>query len=341
MQNKHKTLFVTDRSEFQQRWALEGAPSELDITMRRVPGKEEILALLPEMEFFISERYGVIDADMIAAGRKLRLIQRLGIQTWDIDLDAARRSGIPVCYLPVRTCAVVAEHVILQMLGLIKHVRDLMRISEEAADYGHPPTRCDENTFCYNWSGYPAVDALLDKTVGILGMGEIGLELARRLRPFEVRVLYHKRKQFPPEAEQQFGLTYATPEEIARQSDIVCALLPFGPQTEQSISTAFFAAMRPGAFFIQSGGSGTVDEDALAAALASGHLGGAAVDGFTTEPVPPDNPLIALARDPRQNLILTPHVAAGTVKISGALRAGDYINIKAILAGDPLRFRLV
>ena len=100
MSNKHKTLFVTDRGLQHQQWALEGAPPELEITMRRKPGKEEIIALLPDMEVLISERSGVIDADMIAAGRNLRLIQRLGIQTWDIDLEAARSAGIPVCFSP-------------------------------------------------------------------------------------------------------------------------------------------------------------------------------------------------------------------------------------------------
>ena len=84
-----------------------------------------------------------------------------------------------------------------------------------------------------------------------------------------------------------------------------------------------------------------MDELALAEALRSGHLGGAAVDGFTWEPVQPDNPLLALARDPLCNLILTPHVAAGAITLTGALRQGDYVNIVAMLAGGDLRYRLV
>ena len=99
--------------------------------------------------------------------------------------------------------------------------------------------------------------------------------------------------------------------------------------------------MKPGALFVHSGGSGTVDEQALAEALRSGHLGGAAVDGFTWEPAQPDNPLLALARDPFCNLILTPHVAAGAIALTGALRQGDYVNIVAMLAGAELRYRLV
>ncbi len=341
MDLKHHILFVTQRGQQQQQWALEGAPAELDVVMRRDPSKEEILALLPEMEFFISERTGVVDADMIAAGKNLRLIQRLGIQTWDLDLAAAQAAGIPVCCLPVQTCQLVAEHVFLQMLGLVKRVRELMKISEDGDDWGTPPRKCDEDYFAYNWARREDIGGIMDKKVGILGFGEIGLELAIRLKPFGSTVLYNKRRQLPTVAEQQFGLHYVSKDELAASCDVVIALLPLLPGAEESINAEFFNCMKPGSLFIQTGGSGTVDENALAEAVRSRHLGGAAVDGFTWEPVQPDNPLLALARDPMVNLILTPHVAAGAIRLTGAMRAGDYVNIEAILRGGELRHRLV
>lgn len=341
MSKQHRALFVTDRGQQQQQWALDGAPSELDVCMRRSPSKAELLALLPDMAFLISERSGVIDADMIAAGKNLRLIQRLGVQAWDIDLDAAQAAGIPVCYMPVGTCQLVAEHVMFQALGLIKRVRELMKVSEDGADWGTPPRRCDEDHFAYNWSGRQQIGGLVGLTVGILGFGEIGVELAWRLKSFDCKVLYQKRKRLPSQVEAHYDLHYATRDELAHTSDVIVALMPFGPETEQSLDAAFFAAMKPGAMFVQSGGSGTVDELALAAALRSGHLGGAAVDGFTWEPVQPDNPLLGLARDPFCNLILTPHVAAGAATHTGPLRAGDYANVVALLKGEELRYRLV
>ena len=94
----HPTLFITHRGERHQQAALDAAPAELDVTLRRSPSKDEIIALLPGKEFLITERSGEIDADIIRAGHDLRLIQRLGAQTHDIDLDAARAAGIPVCY---------------------------------------------------------------------------------------------------------------------------------------------------------------------------------------------------------------------------------------------------
>lgn len=337
----HRTLFLTEREAQHQQRALDGAPPELEVVMRRAPERSEVLALLPEAEFLISERCGVVDAEMIAAGRRLRLIQRLGVQTWDIDVAAARAAGIAVCCLPVQTCALVAEHVVMQCLGLLKRLRELMRLAEAAEPGEQTPRRCDESHYAYNWTGRTHIGGLTGKTVGILGFGEIGGELARRLQSFDCEVLYHKRRRLPLEAEVQLGLRYAaTLGEAAAESDIVVALLPFGPLTDQCLDAAFFGRMRPGAMFVQSGGSGTVDEAALVEALRSGHLGGAAVDGFTWEPVPPESELVALARDHRFNLILTPHVAGGAAPRVGKLRAGDYQNLLAVLQGRELRYRI-
>ena len=116
----HPTLFITHRGERHQQAALDAAPVELDVTLRRSPAKEEIIALLPGKEFLITERSGEIDADIIRAGHDLRLIQRLGAQTHDIDLETARAAGVPVCTLPVIGCIRVAEHMLLQMLACAK-----------------------------------------------------------------------------------------------------------------------------------------------------------------------------------------------------------------------------
>jgi len=158
--SKHSTLFVTHRGLMHQQAAIDAAPSDLDVTMVRTPTKEEILSLMPGKEFLISERTGIIDADIIAAGKDLRLIQRLGSQTQDIDLDAAKAAGISVCYLPIRTCIMVAEHMFMQMLGVSKRIREIMDITLSAEDYGTPPTRCNEDTFAYNWAGLQDIRGL-------------------------------------------------------------------------------------------------------------------------------------------------------------------------------------
>jgi len=337
---EHRTLFVTQRGLRHQQAALAAAPRELAITIRRTRDLREVMDVLPEAEFLISERTGAIGADVIEAGKKLKLIQRLGSQVWDIDLAAAQRAGIPVCYLPVTTCKLVAEHMILQMLGLGRHLRELMQITAEARDWGMPPKRCNEDYFAFNWSKRERIVPLSGSTVGVLGFGEIGTELARRLKNFDCTVLYNKRRPLPAAVEAELGLSYATRADLVRRSDFVCCLLPNLPENNQSVDAAFFAAMKPRAYFTHCGAPGVVNEDALIAAMRANHIAGGAIDCYTYEPLRADDPLLGLARDPRQNLILTPHIAAGTVAASADERLSDFANILAVLRGDPLRYRL-
>ena len=339
--SRHRVLFITQRGLRHQQAALEAAPPEIEVTMRRDPPRQEILELLPRMEALISERVGVIDAEVIAAGRQLRLIQRLGAQTWDIDLEAARAANIPVCYWPVRTVVFVAEHMLMQTLGLLKHVRELMTIAEQAGDWGQPPRRCDEDYFAYNWSNRQNTGTLWRQTVGILGFGEIGTELARRLKGFQCSVLYHKRLRLPRLAEAELGLSYVSQAELVGRSDVVLSLLPYFVETDQSLNAAFFQAMRPGALFVHCGAGAVVDEGALIEALRAGHLGGAALDTYTYEPLRPDDPLLVLARDPLQNLMLTPHVAAGATAAARDARVEDFTNLRAVFSGGELEYRLV
>ncbi len=331
----HPTLFITQRGERHQMAALAAAPAELALTLVRSPSREQVLALLPGKEFLISERTGVIDAEMIAAGKALRLIQRLGTQVYDIDLAAAQAAGIPVCTAPVLGCVRVAEHMLLQMLACAKRLREAMDLALATPEEGRPSSRCDEDAFVYNWTGRQDIRGLWGATVGILGFGEIGVELARRLRGFGCTVLYTKRRPLPASVEIELDVRFAAADALAAQSDFVCALLPFSAETEQSLSRDFFSRMKPGAIFVSCGGSGVVDEGALAEACAPGRLYGAAVDTFTFEPIASDSPLLAVARRPGANLVLTPHIAAGT-GAAGAGRSEDYANLLRLLRGQAL-----
>jgi phosphoglycerate dehydrogenase-like enzyme len=320
---------------------LAAAPVELDIHMLRSPSREELLAQVAQAEFLISERSGPIDAEIIRAGKHLRLIQRLGSQTYDIDLQAAREAGVPVCYWPVTSCIMVSEHIVLQLLSLAKRLREVMDIALEAGDWGQESQRCDEDYFAYNWSGREDLGSLRDRTVGILGFGEIGTELSRRLRPFEPTLLYNKRQRLPRQAEEDLGIRFASEDELVAESDFLCALLPFFPETEQSIEADFFNRMKPGACFVSCGAGGVIDEQALAEALRSGQLGGAALDTYTWEPIRQQNPLLPLARQPRANILLTPHTAAGSAPSGPIRREDDFRNILSVLSEATLRYRLV
>jgi lactate dehydrogenase-like 2-hydroxyacid dehydrogenase len=225
----------------------------------------------------------------------------------------------------------------MQTLTVMRHTSEVTKIMLLQGENEPQPTLCDEDTFRYNWKGYTKIVSLWNKKFGILGFGEIGFEVARRLKGFECEVLYYKRARLPDTVEAELGLSYAPEDSLARECDVVCNLLPFYPATNQRLGDKFFSIMKPNAFFISSGGSGTIDEEALARTLRAGHLAGAAVDNFTWEPPQPSNPLRELAADPKYNLVLTPHVAAGTDPIN---RATDFTNIQRLLSGGSLLYQI-
>ena len=187
--NKYKVVFTTERGQRHQQAALQAAPDILDVTMLRQPDRAELVAALSDADYLISERVGVIDAGLIQAAPRLKLILRLGSLTYDIDVNAAQRAGVIVCRWPVGTVIRVAEHLMLQMLALSKKLRETEAIALAASDDWGESKRTNEDTFAYNWSGRENVEGLWRKTIGIMGFGEIGAELARRLQGWDVDIL--------------------------------------------------------------------------------------------------------------------------------------------------------
>ncbi len=337
---KHKVVFTTERGQRHQQAALEAAPANLDLVMLRQPDRDTLLSHLAEVEYFISERTGVIDAGMIEAAPKLKLILRLGSLSYDIDTTAAKAAGVMVCRWPVGSVIRVAEHLMLQMLALGKRLREAEAIALEAGSQWAESKRTNEDTFAYNWSDRRGVEGLWQKTVGIMGFGEIGAELARRLRGWDCPILYHKRRRLPLALELELGLTYVDEDTLFRQSDFLANLLPYFPSTDLLINAAFLAKMKEGAYLVSCGSGSVIDEAALAEAIKSGKLGGAALDTFEWEPIKPDNPLIALAKA-NYNVLLTPHIAAGGTAAAVKERFGDYTNITRHINGEPLLYRVV
>jgi phosphoglycerate dehydrogenase-like enzyme len=337
----HPTLWLTERGPRHQQRALEFAPPELSVTVLRQPSRSELFAHLAGVEFIISERTGAIDAALLAAAPQLKMILRLGSLSFDIDLAAAAGRGIVVALHPQRGAILVAEHVMLQMLSLVKRLRELEHVALAAADWG-PPRRTDENTFVYNWSRRENIGGLADRTIGVLGFGEIGAELARRLQGWECTVLYHRRRRLPVTVEAQLGVAFAPWDAVLAGSDILVNLLPYFPETDMALDAAAFAAMRRGACLVSCGSGSVIDEAGLAVALRSGHLAGAALDTFEWEPVTADNPLRVLAAEnPEANVLLTPHLAGGaSSRAAPSSRASEYEPILRFLAGKPVPRRV-
>ena len=158
---------------------------------------------------------------------------------YDIDLQAAKNSGISVCYLPIQMTVMVSEHILTQMLLLAKHIREAMHVITLDKDWGMQPQKCDEDTFVINFTGRKTIGTLYKATVGIIGFGEIGGELARRLKGFDCKVLYQKRTRLSEFAEKDLNISYATQDQLLKQSDFVVMLLPFMPETEAMVNREF------------------------------------------------------------------------------------------------------
>lgn len=337
----YQVLFVTHRGERHQQSALAGAPDGFEISMLRDPDKAEIIKHLPGKQFLITERSDTIDAEIIAAGKDLKLIQRLGSQIYDIDLDAAQKAGVNVCYMPITMTVMVSEHILTQMLVLTKHLREAMHVITLDKDWGMAPRKSDEDTFAINFTGRRSLGTLYRKIVGIIGFGEIGIELARRLKGFESKVLYHKRSRLSEHAEKDLHIQYANQKDLLAQSDFVVMLLPFTPETAGMVNQEFIQQMKPGAFLVSCGASGLYNEKDVAAALHSGALGGVATDTFDWEPINMDSPLLPLARDPEANIVLTPHTASGSIDPNALPdRRGDYENLVSLIHQRPLNYQV-
>ncbi len=261
-----------------------------------------------------------IDERVAEAARGCKLIQQPSIGYQHIDLEATRQAGIPVANVGAANAIGVAEQAIMFMLCLLKK-----------ALYFHNKTARGE------WGQQDVFTLgmfeLHGKTVGIVGMGNIGREVAVRLRPFGCRIVYHDLVRLPEEREREMGVEFLELEELLRASDIVTLHVPLTPQTRHLIDAQKLGLMKPEAYLLNLARGEVVDEEALVRALEEGRLAGAGIDVFTREPVDPENPLLR-----SDKVILSPHVAGGTNESRVRMLQVTIENVMRVLSGEKPRF---
>jgi phosphoglycerate dehydrogenase-like enzyme len=264
-----------------------------------------------------------ITADVLGAGKDLRLVQKHGEDARNIDLAAAAARGVPVATLERWANTSVAEHGIMLMLAVARRLVE----AHQSARASHPGTRGGSR---YNWPNLAGHASLRGQTVGIVGMGEIGRAMARRLRPFDVRMVYTQRRRLTAELERGLAVEFRTLPELLAESDIVTLQVPLTAETEHMIDAAALARMRRGAVLINTGRGRLVDEAAVVAALREGQLGGAGLDVRKDEP-----PASAEGLADHPAVVLTPHVAAGTGKDLLADVREVLANVARVRRGEP------
>ena len=270
-----------------------------------------------------------VDAALIDRMPNLRFMQRIGLLRAKGDARRAVEKGVPVSVLPYGLSDRVSLHALALTLDVLRKVTR----GDEAVRAGVNPDNLPEEETTYpatalNWSRLPQVDTINDKTVGIIGFGEMGACFARMVTPFNCRVLYNKRSRLTPAQEAYYGVEYATLDDLLPQADLVVSFVPFSPDNRKMMGAAQFALMKPSAYFINVGRGNTVD--ALIDALQGRRIAGAGLDVFSVEPLPADNPLRSL-----DNVVLTPHSAGG---IQGWMNTFERLaeNLRRVEAGKQV-----
>jgi phosphoglycerate dehydrogenase-like enzyme len=254
-------------------------------------------------------------------------VQKYGAREDGIDLDAAARAGVTVATMPLRGCIAVAELATTLILALSKQLVEAHRATAGGAyrELGLTPARTSQRSFAFQWMKLPHLLEVHGRTLGIVGYGEIGTEVSVRARALGMNVLYTKRTRLPEPIEQRLDVGFRELDDLLAESDFVLLSLPLTAESEGIIGARELGLMREGAYLVNIARGPLVDEDALVEALSGGRLRAAGLDVFGEEPVPYDNPLLAL-----DNVILTPHIGGGT--------GGARVNQMSDVLANVVRF---
>lgn len=270
------------------------------------PESEAVDTLVPLLEdaTVAIARRRPITADLLGLAPQLRLLLKIGRLTRPLDMEALAAAGVEVVCAPNPAWVAVAEHAMLLMLAVSRALPAAhAAVLAGARPPGVEPSRTTERAYAYNWVKIPNLRVLLGQTLGLVGFGEIGREVAVRARAFGMHVVYHART---PATDVDAGLAeYRSLEALLTEADVVSLHVPHTPETDGLLGREQLALLRPHAVLVNTARGGVVDQDALVEALEQGRLAGAGLDVFREEPLPPSHPLSRLP-----NVVLTPHIGA-------------------------------
>ena len=327
-------VIMTDPQTPEMREFLQNLAREYDIQLDapETAGLEALRPYLAEAEGLITQKVAV-DDELLAAAPRLRVIQKMGSRRDNLDVDAITARGITLALLPLPGSMAVAEHAMALMLACGKKIvpAHQMTVSGAYRDLGIEPKVTTERSHGFQWMKIPGLWEFSGLTMGIFGFGDIGTEIARRARAFDMDIVYHKRNRLDATIEAELGVSYVSMEELLRQSDVLVMISPLTPETEKTIGTKELEIMKPTAMLINVSRGGVIDEEALAAALREGKIACAGLDVFVQEPVPSDHPYLSL-----ENVVLTPHIAGGKGGARERQPRAAFANLKRFVSGERM-----
>lgn len=276
---------------------------------------QQLSELLADADAVITQ-FAPLTADVIQSMQRARVIVRYGIGVDNVDLLAAKAKGIPVCNVPDYCIDEVADQTLAFMLATTRQVLSNCHAVREG-----------------RWGLATPLEqmrTLRDLTVGLVGFGRIGREVAARLQPFHCRVLVHD-PAVTDAAVEKSGCHSARMDQLFAESDLISLHCPSMPQTRGMINRDSLSAMKQGAILINVARGDLIDSDALCEALLKKHLSAAALDVFTPEPIPSDHPMLQM-----ENVIFASHIASCSVRAVRTLRETAATIAAMALRGEPL-----
>ena len=288
--------------------------SQAEVDVKIGLTERELLAVVGEYEALVVRSETKVTAEVIQAGKRLQVIGRAGIGVDNIDLDAATTAGIAVVNAPTGNTVAAAEHTMALMLALSRNIPN-----------AHQSLKSGE----WRRSAFTGIE-VRNKTLGIIGLGRVGSEVALRARSFGMRLVAYDPFVAPDYARGQ-SVELLSLEEVLAESDFVTLHTPLTDNTRSLIGARELSSMKQGARLINVARGDLIDEDALLEALETDKLGGVALDVFAKEP-PGPSPLLDHAK-----VVATPHLGASTEEAQREVAIEAAEQVLAVLNGEPAR----
>ncbi|MDR1183669.1 MAG: hypothetical protein LBK67_02600 [Coriobacteriales bacterium] len=293
------------------------------VVVARGVADEAILGVAADADFIMADAISPVSARLIKGMEHLRLIHSEGVAYHAIDLDAARSRHIPVCNCKGVNAGAVAEQTILLMLACL---RDAVN--------GDSAVRRGQQIQTKERIMVEGIRELGDCKVGFIGAGDIACATMERLANWGCALAYYKRTPLLPAEEKRLDARFEPLDDLLVTSDIVSIHVPVTDETRGMVDESFLAAMKLGSILINTARGEIVDQEALAAALSSGHIAAAGLDTLYPEPVAVDHPLLNLSGDVSRRIVFSPHIGGITEGTFYRAHRTVWENIARVIAGD-------
>ncbi len=294
---------------------IEALKAEVEVDVKTGLKPDELISIIGDYDGMVVRSETRVTADVIKAAKKMQVVGRAGVGLDNIDIDEATRNGVIVVNAPTSNTISAAEHSFAMMLALARHI---------------PQANYKLKSGIWQRKDYMGTE-LKDKTLGVVGLGNVGSEVAKRARAFEMHII-----GFDPfiaaDYVKQLGIELVPLDDLLRRSDFITLHVPLTSETRNLIGPEHLNKLKPNVRIINCARGGLIDEKTLVEAIAAGIIAGAAIDVFEKEPVTES---ILFSQD---KIVVTPHLGASTLEAQAGVALDIAEQILCVLKGKPARY---